>query len=151
MVAREDFYNPGKEKESRMSNNLIQWPRAQFWDKPWNPIVGCKHVSPACDNCYARCATVDRFGQSFEPHRTKKVCPPSSGVVFAGNMTDLFGDWLRTIDSSSFIAQTLGHSETATYIWCTKRTENMCDCLIRERVLIKGDYDCDYSFRDCEM
>ena len=134
-----------------MSNNLIQWPRAQFWDKPWNPIVGCKHVSPACDNCYARCATVDRFGQSFEPHRTKKVCPPSSGVVFAGNMTDLFGDWLRTIDSSSFIAQTLGHSETATYIWCTKRTENMCDCLIRERVLIKGDYDCDYSFRDCEM
>ena len=20
-------------------NNLIQWPRAQYWDKPWNPAV----------------------------------------------------------------------------------------------------------------
>ena len=63
---------------------IIQWPRAQYWDKPWNPIVGCRPCSPACDNCYARTATVDRFGQSFDPHKTKKVSPPSSGVVFAG-------------------------------------------------------------------
>lgn len=21
-------------------NNLIQWPRAQYWDKPWNPWIG---------------------------------------------------------------------------------------------------------------
>lgn len=34
-------------------NNLIQWPRAQYWDKAWNPIIGCKPCSPACENCYA--------------------------------------------------------------------------------------------------
>ena len=32
-----------------MKNNLIQWPRAQYWDKPWNPIVGCRPCSPACE------------------------------------------------------------------------------------------------------
>lgn len=32
-------------------NNLIQWPRAQYWDKPWNPWIGCHPCSPACKHC----------------------------------------------------------------------------------------------------
>ena len=104
--------------------NLIQWPRAQYWDKPWNPWLGCKPISPACDNCYARCATEDRFGQSFEPHRTQKVSPPNTGVVFCGNMIDLFGEWADPLD---YMRKTW--PLTATYLYCTKRVHHMANCL----------------------
>lgn len=114
-------------------NELIQWPMAKFWDKPWNSWLGCRHISPACDNCYARCATVDRFGQSFEPHRTNKKSPPQSGVVFCGNMTDLWGDWISKEESMSILDKLFyfdphgGGKRTfdATYLFCTKRVDNM--------------------------
>lgn len=132
-------------------NNLIQWPRAQYWDKPWNPIVGCKPCSPACENCYAKTLSA-RFGvANFSPHETSKFRPPTSKVIFAGNMTDLFGDWLTWQDGVNFIQRTLGHSETATYLWCTKRPSHMCYCLTKGRVFLKGEDDCDFAFRDCEM
>ena len=73
-------------------NDWIQWPRAKYWDKTWNPIIGCKPCSPACDNCYAA-SMAKRFGRSFAPHEGKAANPPRSGVVFCGNMTDLFGGW----------------------------------------------------------
>jgi len=107
-------------------SRFIQWPRAQYWDKPWNPVVGCKPVSPACDNCYARCATVERFGQSFEPHRTKKLVPPSNGVVFCGNMTDIFGDWNSYSYATELVCRCLRNKET-TYLWCTKRPDRMVE------------------------
>ena len=111
----------------------IQWPRAKYWDRPWNPIVGCKAASPACANCYARTAMVGRFGQSFEPHPTKKQTPPRKGVVFCGNMTDLFGEW-RTCGE---MAQDVMYAwkgdpcqpHTATYLWLTKRTGRMMAAL----------------------
>lgn len=112
---------------------LIQWPMATFWNGPWNPWFGCRHISPACDNCYARCATVDRFGKSFEPHRTGKKSPPKSGVVFCGNMTDLWGDWISKEESMSildklFYCDPNGGGRKpfdATYLFCTKRVDNM--------------------------
>lgn len=132
-------------------SELIQWPRAQYWDKPWNPIVGCKPCSPACENCYAKTLSA-RFGVAdFSPHETSKFRPPTSKVIFAGNMTDLFGDWLTWQDGVNFIQRTLGHSETATYLWCTKRPSHMCYCLTKGRVFLKGEDDCDFAFRDCEM
>lgn len=24
-----------------------------YWDQPWNPVIGCQHASPGCNNCYA--------------------------------------------------------------------------------------------------
>lgn len=75
-------------------NNLIQWPCAKYWNRAWNPIIGCKPCSPACENCYAAALVVERFRQSFTPHATGKSSPPRKGVVFCGNMTDLFGEWL---------------------------------------------------------
>lgn len=118
-------------------DNLIQWPRAQYWDKPWNPWLGCKPISPACDNCYARCATVERFGQSFEPHKTHKVSPPNSGVVFCGNMTDLFGEFVPIFESMDFFSRlwyfpgphSSAKPNNATYLFCTKRVDRMCDAL----------------------
>ncbi len=106
--------------------DLIQWPRAQYWNKPWNPVVGCKHVSPACDNCYARCATVERFGQSFEPHRTKKLVAPKNGVVFCGNMTDIFGEWNSFSYMTELVCKCLPNKKT-TYLWLTKRPDRMTE------------------------
>lgn len=99
-------------------NSLIQWPRAKFWDKAWNPIIGCKPCSPACDHCYAA-AWARRFGQSFEPHPSSHERPPRKGVVFCGNMTDLFG--VSVLNYTSFD----DFSPSTTYLWLTKRAEQM--------------------------
>lgn len=103
-------------------------PRAKYWDKCWNPIIGCRPCSPACENCYAK-AWAERFGQSFEPHATKQT-PPASGVVFAGNMTDLFGEWVQEnyIAGLNFERQYQKRDE-AVYLWLTKRVERMAAAL----------------------
>ena len=119
----------------------IQWAGSQYWDTAWNPIVGCKPCSPACENCYAA-AWAKRFGQSFEPHESSKMRPPRKGIVFCGNMTDLFGEWLWpnkgfcTVRSSvDFFRWTtsgiskVGIYKDATFLWLTKRVDAMCDAL----------------------
>lgn len=135
-----------------MASELIQWPRAKYWDKCWNPIVGCHPCSPACENCYAA-AWAKRFGQSFEPHLTKQR-PPRKGVVFCGNVTDLFGEWVHSlgIDPEEFIKRTgeMFSAPTATYLYLTKRVDRMCRALcnggdpsyecIREEGYMKRNY-----------
>ena len=66
----------------KLVGEMIQWAGSQYWDTAWNPIVGCKPCSPACENCYAKALT-ERFGRSFEPRVTKQR-PPRNGVVFCG-------------------------------------------------------------------
>ena len=34
----------------------IEWTEAT-----WNPLVGCAHMSPGCDNCYAARETAGRL------------------------------------------------------------------------------------------
>ena len=97
----------------------VQWPRARYWDRAWNPIVGCRKCSPACENCWAE-AWARRFGQSFVPHETRQQRPPRKGVVFAGNMTDLFGEWV----TQDFVSDA-EFGEEATYLWLTKRPGRM--------------------------
>lgn len=79
---------------------IDEWGKgAKYWDHAWNPIIGCRKVSEGCANCYAaRLAAQYPELQSadggFEPHPPKHLkMPPSKGVVFAGNMTDIFGEW----------------------------------------------------------
>ena len=138
------------------TQSLIQWPRAKYWDKAWNPILGCRPISPACDNCYARTAT-ERFKCSFAPHHAKRERPPCKGVVFCGNMTDLFGDWLtdRWLNADAhidLIIRTLGYSRRgATYLWLTKRPRAMCNALERGVMIPSDDPDGDIQFRDCEF
>ena len=117
--------------------HLIQWPKAKYWTKQWNPVIGCRPCSPACENCYAA-AWAKRFGQSFEPHTTKQK-PPRKGVVFCGNMTDLFGEWVdETENPYHFIPVSCYNDQTAV-LWLTKRAGKMAECLAR------GDKDFDYK------
>lgn len=32
-------------------SNFIQWPVAKYWEKTWNPMIGCHPCSPACKHC----------------------------------------------------------------------------------------------------
>ena len=120
-------------------SELIQWPRAKYWDKAWNPIIGCKPCSPACKNCYAA-AWAKRFGKSFEPHFTaQKNKPPHSGVVFCGNMTDLFGEWvLHPEDAIDLTIQEFPKclAKDTIYLWLSKRTAAM----YRTQIRIAGRY-----------
>ena len=106
-------------------DNLIQWPRAKYWEKAWNPVIGCRPCSPACENCYAK-AWAGRFGQSFEPHAARWQRPPTRGVVFCGNMTDLFAEWVpeNYIAGVNFERQYRKRDESVC-LWLTKRVELM--------------------------
>ena len=105
---------------------LIQWPEAVYWTTQFNPMVGCKPVSPACDNCYAR-AWAERFNIPFTPHKSKKKNPPSKGVCFCGNVTDLFGDWVDDESLHNWMVKTIGND--AYYLWLTKRPVRMANQL----------------------
>lgn len=117
-----------------MKRKLIQWPEAKYWDKPWNPIIGCRPVSPACEHCYAK-RVVERFNTTgicapgFAPTETGRVNPPRKGVVFCGNMTDLFGDWVESPER--FIIQTAKEfvAPGTPYLYLTKRVDNMLRAL----------------------
>jgi len=134
-------------------SDMIQWQRAKYWEKTWNPMIGCQPCSQACDNCYAA-GWAKRFGQSFKPHYTRQR-PPRSGVVFVGNMTDMFGGWVECEEMTENIASTLGYSHKATYLWLTKRAERMVDVLLRGQAMLKDESEPDgvdlFPFRDCEM
>lgn len=116
--------NFGIKKDTK--NKLIQWPKAKYWTAQWNPVIGCRPCSPACENCYAA-AWARRFGQSFKPHDTAQK-PPRSGVVFCGNMTDLFGDWLGD-KPNDYVRSLINWRSDAIYLWLTKRPKNMCDAM----------------------
>lgn len=112
---------------------LVQWPKAKYWTTQWNPVIGCKPCSPACEHCYAA-AWARRFGQSFKPHDTKQR-PPRNGIVFCGNMTDLFGEWMYTEDIANNIGRSVNRGGDA-YLWLTKRPARMCGVLRNEKVLL---------------
>lgn len=80
---------------------IDEWGKgAKYWTKTWNPVIGCKKVSEGCENCYAE-SMAKRFPSlcdengGFTPHVTNSKKAPRSGVVFVGNMTDIFGEWNR--------------------------------------------------------
>lgn len=109
--------------------SLIQWPKAKYWTQQFNPWIGCKPCSPACENCYAAAMT-KRFGGSFEPHRSKQTKPPVKGVCFCGNMTDCFGDWVERDEAGEWIASCIkNYKKPVTYLWLTKRPKRMADAV----------------------
>lgn len=105
-----------------MTNQLIQWTKgAKYWDKAYNPVVGCFKVSEGCENCYASalCRQYDINGDGkFTPTVKPNAKPPRTGVVFVGNMTDLFGEWNTTEQIAGWLKSL---SPNATNLVLTKR------------------------------
>lgn len=80
-----------------MAQTTIEWT-----DKTWNPVTGCKKVSPGCTHCYAE-AFAERFrgkrGHHFEQGFDIKYWPDRLGEplswrtpskIFVCSMSDLF-------------------------------------------------------------
>ena len=104
--------------------SLILWPRATWWDHAWNPMIGCRKCSPACQNCWAE-AWANRFHQSFDPHKSSARNIPHKGIVFMGSLSDLFGEWLDEAQITGWMASAARPSRDARYMWLTKRAANM--------------------------
>lgn len=105
---------------------IDQWEKgAKYWDKAWNPVIGCEKVSEGCANCYAE-AMCERFpalnGHEFRPKVKRGSKPPKTGVVFVGNMTDLFGDWNT---DQEIIDWTFEMYPLAANLLLTKRAERL--------------------------
>lgn len=60
-------------------NSKIEWT-----DATWNPITGCKVVSPGCTNCYAMKLAGGRMRN--HPSRMGLTNPSKSGPVWNGNV-----------------------------------------------------------------
>ena len=112
---------------------IDEWGKgAKYWDKAWNPVIGCRKVSEGCANCYAE-GMAERFPElrdadgGFIPHcPTTQKRPPRSGVVFVGNMTDIFGDWNFDDEITGWLNQLDTRTPT---IVLTKRVYRMVEYL----------------------
>lgn len=126
-----------------MSTN-IEWT-----DETWNPVHGCKAISPGCANCYAEpmTARLEMMGQASYAGLTKpgtgrklrmwtgefREVPSAldlplrwrkSRTVFVNSMSDLFGEGV----SNEFIAAVFGVMAATprhTYQVLTKRAERL--------------------------
>lgn len=133
--------------------SLIDWPKAQYWEKnngAFNPYIGCvadEWTSPACANCYAR-EMSNKFGmvQNFTLTKKPNAKMPSKGVVFCGNMSDLWveqipdsdrKEWfydcfLRDPSTGLYVTDesNLPIAKNATFLWLTKRVPKMVDYVL---------------------
>lgn len=106
-----------------------EWGKgAKYWDYAWNPVIGCRKVSEGCANCYAERMAAkfpelqDNQG-GFLPHQPKKEKnPPKKGVVFVGNMTDIFGEWNDPVQIVNWL---LYLNDNAENLVLTKRAGRM--------------------------
>ena len=111
-------------------SELVQWPMARYWHRAWNPVIGCRAVSPACEHCWAR-GWADRFKRDFEPFEGGAKTPPRKGVVFVGNMTDMWGEWAT--GTPFYLGEAVGaamrEGAKLTFLWLTKRAGRMAAML----------------------
>lgn len=127
---------------------LVNWPMAKWWTTPFNPYVGCKQISPACQNCYAK-AAAERFKMNgecgFAPTLHPKAKMAKKGIVFVGNLTDAFGDWVKDSEIIEWFGKMYVQNpeydpikspyhqkyipNEASYVWLTKRVVRMMDAL----------------------
>lgn len=113
---------------------IDEWGKgAKYWDKPWNPVVGCRKISEGCENCYAermagKFAELQDKDGGFLPHPPKNLkSPPKSGVVFVGNMTNIFGEWNTDEEIVNWL---FALSEDAQNLVLTKRTARVASFVV---------------------
>lgn len=113
---------------------IDEWGKgAKYWDHAWNPMIGCRKVSEGCANCYAE-RMAGKFSElqdgngGFEPHCPKNLkSPPRFGVVFVGNMTDIFGEWNTDEEIVNWL---FSLSEDAQNLVLTKRTARVAGFVV---------------------
>jgi protein gp37 len=113
------------------TNSKIEWT-----DATWNPVRGCKKVSPGCKRCYAE-AFAERFrGVSGHPYQQgfdlrlvpEKLDEPlrwaESRTVFVNSMSDLFQEGVPD-DYIEAVCNVMRLATWHTFQVLTKRPEEM--------------------------
>lgn len=120
--------------------------KIEWADMTINPVVGCSHCSPGCDNCYA-----ERFAARLAKHPNPKISGKYTGTVdengkwtgkiatdlsclaklpskprhiFVGSMCDLFHPATEYRYLDTLFAATIFYPQH-TFLLLTKRPENM--------------------------
>lgn len=116
-------------------NSKIEWT-----DTTWNPVRGCKKISPGCAHCYAE-TFAERFrgvpGHPYEQGFDLRVVPEKlrepftwtrPRMVFVNSMSDLFQDGV----SDNFIedvAKVMHRANWHTFQVLTKRADRLRNLL----------------------
>lgn len=116
------------------------WSKIEWTDATWNPLRGCRKVSPGCKHCYAE-AFAERFrgvkGHPYEHGFDPRLVPDKLAeplrwadprVVFVNSMSDLFMEDVPD-DYIVAVARVMTHANWHTYQVLTKRAERMRDLL----------------------
>ncbi|SRR5579885_1930617 len=113
------------------TNSKIEWT-----DVTWNPVRGCRKISPGCKHCYAA-TFAERFrgvhGHPYEQGFDLRLVPeklaepfrwPSSRMVFVNSMSDLFQEGIPD-DYILDVCRVMQMANWHTYQILTKRDERM--------------------------
>lgn len=116
-------------------NSKIEWT-----DTTWNPVRGCRKVSPGCAHCYAE-TFAERFrgvpGHPYEQGFDLRLVPEKllepfawtkPRMVFVNSMSDLFQDGVSD-DFIADVAKVMHRAEWHTFQVLTKRATRMRDLL----------------------
>lgn len=113
----------------------------EWTDKTWNPVTGCKAVSPGCAHCYAKTIANRFWGDrkfedvQFHPDRLEaplKVRKPTRW--FVNSMSDLFHEAV-TDEQIDQVFAVMALTPHHTYQVLTKRPERMLEYFQRQFLL----------------
>lgn len=119
---------------------MSQQSKIEWTDATWNPVRGCRKISPGCTHCYAE-TFAERFrgvpGHPYEQGFDVRLIPEklteplrwrSSRMIFVNSMSDLFQQEVP----DAFIGDVAAVMEAAswhTFQVLTKRSSRMQDLL----------------------
>lgn len=119
---------------------MAEKSKIEWTDATWNPIRGCKKISPGCTHCYAE-AFAKRFrgvaGHPYEQGFDVRLVPEkltdpflwnTSKTVFVNSMSDLFQIDV-SIDYIVKVVQVMATANWHTYQVLTKRGVRMRDTI----------------------
>lgn len=117
--------------------------KIEWTDATWNPVRGCRKVSPGCTHCYAE-TFAERFrgvpGHPYEQGFDVKLVPEklrepffwtTPRMIFVNSMSDLFQAEVPD-EYIEDVANVMHSADWHTFQVLTKRSERMCDLLRRK-------------------
>lgn len=115
---------------------MAQHSEIEWTDASWNPVRGCRKISPGCKHCYAE-TFAERFRgvkghpyeQGFDPRLVpEKLAEPlrwgSPKLIFVNSMSDLFQEDVPD-DYIIAVAKIMQGANWHTYQVLTKRADRM--------------------------
>ncbi|HKO00760.1 MAG TPA: phage Gp37/Gp68 family protein [Thermoanaerobaculia bacterium] len=114
--------------------------KIEWTDATWNPVRGCRKVSPGCTHCYAE-TFAERFrgvaGHPYEQGFDLRLVPEKLAdpilwtthkMIFVNSMSDLFQEGVPDAYISD-VARVMEVASWHTFQVLTKRSSRLCDML----------------------